>query len=173
MGLTDLKKELQSLDKPQLVGLILDLYKRNKAVQEALDFYIFPDENALFERYKTKVVEAFYPKRGFGLKLREGKKAISDFKKFAPAPELLLSLMLHYVETGVEFTAEFGDIDEGFYTSLENTFEATLKLAQKESLLPLFADRSEAVVRKTKDFGWGFHDCLYDSYSEYYEEKHF
>jgi len=61
-----LKPELLKLDKKQLIELIADLYKKNKSVQEYLDFFIKPDEDGLFEKYKMKVYEAFFPKRGFG-----------------------------------------------------------------------------------------------------------
>ena len=40
MGLADLKKELKTLDKDQLIALVADLYKKNKAAQEYLDFYV-------------------------------------------------------------------------------------------------------------------------------------
>lgn len=46
--------------------------------------------------------------------MREGKKALSDFQKLEPAAELIADLLLVYVETGVRFTNEYGDIDEAF-----------------------------------------------------------
>ena len=88
MGLTDLKKELKTLDKDQLVALIADLYKKNKAAQEYLDFYVQPNDRERFEKYRTKVVEAFFPKRGYQLRLRQGKQALSDFQQLGPSVEL-------------------------------------------------------------------------------------
>src|SRR3954468_16679634 len=120
MGLTDIKKELKKLDKDKLIDLIADLYKKDKAVKELFDFYLNPNEEELFEKYRTKVYQAFYPKRGFGFNLKEGKKAISDFKKFNPSPKLVADLMLCYVEYGVKFTNDYGDIDENYYYSLES-----------------------------------------------------
>ena len=81
MGLTDIKKELKKLDKNKLIDFVSELYKSHKSVKEYLDFYFNPDEKELLAKYKNRVIEAFYPKRGFGLKLNEGRKAISDFKK--------------------------------------------------------------------------------------------
>ncbi len=82
--------------------------------------------------------------------------------------------MLFYVETGVKFTNDFGDIDEGFYSSLETTYLAALKLMKKENLLNKFADRAEKVVTDTSDIGWGFHDYLgevhYDFYTQHSNE---
>lgn len=170
MGLTDLKKELKKLDKKKLIDLVADLYKKNKSVKEFLDFYINPDEKALFDKYRDKVFEAFYPSRGYNYKLKDGKQAISDFKKLGPSTDLLADLMLFYVETGVQFTNDFGDVDEGFYSSLEKTYVAALTLMRKENLLDKFADRSAKVVSDTSDIGWGFHDFLGSVYSEFYAD---
>jgi hypothetical protein len=170
MALTEIKKELKKLDKDKLIELISDLYKKNKSVKDFLDFYVNPKENELFETYRDKVFEAFYPKRGYSLKLKEGKKAISDFKKFEPSPQLLADLMLFYVETGIQFTNEFGDINESFYSSLETTYVSALTLMHKERLLDKFADRAEKAVNDTTNIGWGFHDYLYSVYSDFYDD---
>lgn len=168
MGLTDIKKELKKLERDKLIDLVADLYKKNKSVKEFFDFYIDPDERELFNKYREKVFNAFYPKRGFNLKLKDGKTAISDFKKLDPSSELLADLMLYYVETGVEFTNEFGDISEGFYSSLEKTYLGALTLMRKENLLDKFADRALKVVTDTSDIGWGFHDYLAGVCADFY-----
>lgn len=168
MGLTDLKKELKKLEKDQLVELITDLYKKNKSVKEFFDFYVNPDEKELFEKYRTKVFQAFYPKRGYECKLKDGKQAISDFKKLGPSSELVADLMLFYVETGVKFTNDYGDIDEGFYSSIETTYFAALTLMKKDDLLHKFAKRAGLVVSDTTNIGWGFHAYLDDVHSNFY-----
>jgi hypothetical protein len=173
MGLSDLKSELKKLEKVKIIDLVADLYKKNKSVKEFFDFYLNPKEDELFNKYRDKVVEAFYPKRGFNLKLKEGKQAISDFKKLEPSALLLVDLMLLYVETGVKFTNEFGDIDEGFYSSIEKTYAATLSLMQKEHLLEPFADRAAKVVSDTSGIGWGFHDYLGEIHSQFYPDYSF
>lgn len=170
MGLIDIKRELKKLDKNKLVDLVADLYKQNKSVKEFFDFYVQPDEDAAFNKYRDKVFEAFYPKRGDKLKLRDGKQAISDFKKLGPAPELLADLMLFYVETGVKFTNEFGDVNESFYSSLESTYLATLTFMKKEELLKIFADRAHNVVLDTTEIGWGFNDYLCDVFFRFYQK---
>lgn len=167
MGLTDVKKELKKMDRDKLINLVADLYKKNKSVKEFLDFYVNPNERELFDKYRDKVFEAFYPKRGYSYKLKDGKQAISDFKKLGPSSDLLAGLMLFYVETGVEFTNDFGDIDEGFYSSMEKTYVAALTLMKKENILDKFTDRSKKIVTDTSGIGWGFHDYLADVHSEF------
>jgi hypothetical protein len=170
MGLTDIKRELKKLDKDKLIDLVSDLYKKNKSVKEFFDFYINPDERELFNKYRDKVFEAFYPNRGYSFKLKDGKQAISNFKKLEPSTDLVADLMLFYVETGVKFTNDFGNIDERFYSSLETTYVAALTLMRKENLLDKFADRAGKVVRDTSGIGWGFHDYLSDVHSDFYAD---
>lgn len=173
MSLTEIKKELKKLEKDELINLIADLYKKSKSVKEFLDFYVNPNERELFEKYNDQVFDAFYPKRGYTYNLKDGKKAISDFKKFGPSSDLLAELMLFYVETGVKFTADFGDINEAFYSSLEKTYAAALTLMSKENLLDKFADRAGMIVSDTSDMGWGFHDNLSEVYYSFYPDSHF
>jgi hypothetical protein len=168
MGLTELKKELKKLDKDKIIDLVTELYKKNKSVKEFLDFYIDPNERELFNKYRDKVFEAFYPKRGSSFKLKDGKQAISDFKKLGASTDLLAELMLFYVETGVKFTNDFGDINEGFYNSLGSVYNQALTIMCKENLLEKFVDRTEKVVDDTSDIGWGLHDYLGSVYSEFY-----
>ena len=171
MGLTDIKKELKKLDKDKLIDLVADLYKKNKSVKEFFDFYVNPDERELFNKYKDKVFEAFYPRRGFNYKLKDGKQAISDFKKLGNSADLLADLMLFYVETGVKFTNDYGDINEPFYKSLATTFVDSLTLMNKENLLDKFEDRVEKVVDDTSGIGWGFHDYLVQVWIDFYPSK--
>ncbi|MET4083858.1 hypothetical protein ABIB40_003831 [Pedobacter sp. UYP30] len=112
--------------------------------------------------------EAFYPKRGYDFKLSDGKKAISDFKKLGPSSILIVDLMLFYVETGVKFTNEYGDISESFYSVLEATYGAALKLMRKENLLMEFKDRAEEIVHDTRNIGWSFHYYLSHVYSSFF-----
>ncbi|EMR02296.1 DUF6155 family protein [Cesiribacter andamanensis] len=168
MGISSIKKELRVLDKEALIALIATLYKKNTSARDYLDFYFHPNEQALYLRYQEKVFHAFYPKRGDRYSLKEGKQALREFAKLGPSPALKAELMLFYVETGVDFTNDFGDINQSFYASLESVFLAALKLMQKEDLLGRFAKRAGEVVGATAGIGWGFHDCLAQAYADFY-----
>ncbi len=170
MGLTDIKKELKNLDKDNLIDLVLDLYKKNKSVKEFFDFYVNPNEKELLAKYKDKVYEAFFPKRGDRLRLSDGKKAIADFRKLGTSNDLLTDLMLFYVETGVECTNEFGDIDEPFYNSVASVYSQALTIMKKEKILDQFSDRAKKIVDDTRNIGWGFHDDLCSVYGDFYLE---
>ena len=169
MSLTKLKKELQQLEKPQLIALIGELYKNQKSVKEYLDFYFEPNEADLLPAYRERVLRAFYPKRGYDYNLRVGKAAISDLRKLGVSAQALADLMLYYVECGIRFTNDYGDINESFYLSLEGMYEQALALMQQEKLLPYFAERCRRAVTDTSGIGWGFHDTLAELYEQYYQ----
>ena len=168
-NLTKVKTELRKFDKEKLVDLIAELYRKHKPVKDFFDFYVQPDEQALFQKYKDKVEEAFFPKRGFQFKLKDARHAISEFKKYEPSTILVADLMLFYVKCGVKFTNEYGDIDERFYTSMEKMFEQALSLMSKENLLGEFQKRAEQVLLDADRTGWGFPDTLNDIYSDFYD----
>jgi hypothetical protein len=70
--------------------------------------------------------------------------------------------MLFYVEQGVAFTAQCGDIDEPFYNSLVTMFESLVALIEKHGMEiygPLGA-RIERLRRASQGFGWGFSDGM-------------
>jgi hypothetical protein len=170
MGLREVKTELNKMGKQKLIKVIAEIYKKYKPVKEYLDFYVNPNEKELLEEYKDKVTEGFFPSRGYNFKLSLSRKAISDFKKLSTSPEALADLLLHYVECGVEFTNSYGDIDEAFYTRVENTYDDALKLMHKEDILKKFKKRAEKIVDDTTDIGWGFHDYLSELYYDFYAD---
>ncbi len=87
----------------------------------------------MLTQYMNRVHEGFYPLRGNKLRLSVSKKAISDFRKLGSSKKNIADLLLYYVECGVEFTDEYRIDDDNFYTSIENTYEASLKLMHKEA----------------------------------------
>jgi len=169
MGLKEVKSELNKLDKDALIKHISELYKKFKPVKEYLDFYINPDEKKLLEQYKDKVTEGFFPKRGDSIKLSISRKAINDFKKLGVSQEYLADLLLHFVECGVKLTNAYGDINENFYTSVENTYDKALQIIDNNGLLEKFKARAIKIINDTEDIGWGFHDYLEELYYEHYE----
>ncbi|MFS4417886.1 DUF6155 family protein [Maribacter sp. 2307ULW6-5] len=164
----EVKSELNKLDKEGLIKHISELYKKYKPVKEYFDYCTNPDEDKLLQQYKEKVTEGFFPKRGHQLKLSIARKAINDFKKLGTSPKNLADMLFHFVENSVQFTKEYGDVNESFYTRAENTYANALKLIDKNGLLDKFEKRAHGIVNDTKGMGWGFHDCLGDLYHEFY-----
>ena len=79
--------------------------------------------------YKARIRHEFFPARGFGAaRLSVARKAIANYRKLSPPPASLADLMLFYVETGVQYTNTYGDINATFYRSMETMFQRAARL---------------------------------------------
>lgn len=169
MNIRELKKHLAELTKKELINEISFLFKINSSSKDYLSLKFFSSlEHSILEKYKQQIKNEFYPQRGEPkLRLSIAKKAVSGFKKITKSQTDIADIMMFYVENGVEFTCDYGDIDERFYNSMELMFDSTLKFIQKHNLGKDFNSRCKKIVDDTDGIGWGFHDqlgYLYDYY---------
>jgi hypothetical protein len=70
--------------------------------------------------------------------------------------------MVYFVERGNQFTVDFGDIDEGFYSSLESMFGRILETLKRSDyeVIAHFLPRLVAIRDAAAGIGWGYHDYL-------------
>lgn len=124
MSKTKLKKYLLSHTKEQITDIVLELYDARKEAKDYLEFYQESNCNVELEKCKKAIQNEFFSARGFSEKpsFAKCRKVISDFQKLKPEPTLVADLMLFYIEQGCEYTIEFGDMWEQFYTTLEGSF---------------------------------------------------
>ena len=167
--LTELKKHLRKKCQNELVEEISHLYKSFNNVKEYYQASFFDDDSAVLDKYKKIVRDEFIATRRYAPKMRLSiaRKAVSDYKKISCSNEGIADIMLSYVEAGVDCTNEYGDIDEGFYCSMEGMYEDALSYMSKEDLIEKFKDRLWSVVDNTSDTGWDFNDILSDLYYTY------
>ena len=164
-----IKKAVKDCERDECIELILEIAQSCPQAREFLTLRFTENQDDILEKYKQKVKHEFFPSRGFGrLNLREAKKAISDFKKLCADKNMVIDLMLFYVENCVEFTNDYGDISEAFYNSAESVYSQVVEEVNIAgiSAYQKFANRLEAVVKNTSGIGWGFHDCLQEIYNE-------
>ncbi len=125
--------------------------------------------DAALETYRCRIVEQFFPKRGFGkLKLGEARKAIRDYRKATGNVTGTGELLMTYVENGALFTRQYGDIDERFYNSVESALDelATLLKGSGRDLYLRFSERLAEVKQLADGVGWGFGDYIADVVDE-------
>jgi hypothetical protein len=166
-GWSAVRQQLATWEKPALLALVKDLYE---AGAENCDFIHARCQagecgGEALEKYRGKIVEQFFPARGFGkLKMGEARKAIRDYRKATGNLPGTAELLMTYVENGTKFTHEFGDIDERFYSSVESALEelAALLRGAARGMYPQFRDRLARVEQMTDGIGWGFHDFVVD-----------
>ena len=177
LKVSDLKKQLKEYDQKELIKLMADLFKNSKEAQAFLSARLLGEEaiNELYTQAKNKISNGFFPQKG-SLRLSEAQKAISEFKKLSDDTFKTADLMLYYVEQGVEFTDDFGYVDDTIFSSIIKMYEkVTIICNKEEEYYHSFADRLKKVVSDTTDMNWDFHDELtylyYDmGYSEEDEE---
>ncbi|MFR9524549.1 MAG: DUF6155 family protein [Rikenellaceae bacterium] len=170
MSKASLKKELKSLTKEEIIDVVLELYDARKEAKEYLEFFLNPNEDVEKEKCKAVIFNEFYPKRGEPkTRFSVCRKAISDFKKLKPSPDTLADLMLFYIETGVRFTRDYGDMWEQYYDSLAGNFEKALEHISKNCDFELYKDRIHKVLEDSDCCGWGFSDSLWWGYEKYFE----
>jgi len=175
MSKTQLKKELQSLTKEQLIEQITVLCDTYKPVKEYFQTFLNPENiQELFAKYKAVIVNEFYPEtKSWNPKMRfsVAKKAIADFGALKPSPKLLADLMVTLAENASKFTYDYGDMTEQYYNSTVTNFERALKYMHKEGLLDDFKLRCEDCLKYAEPCGYGFPDEMNDVYYEYYQEE--
>jgi hypothetical protein len=174
-GWSAAREHLATWDKPALLALVKDLYDAAAVNRDFIQARCQADESGgeVLEKYRGKVVEPFFPARGFGkLKLGEARKAIRDYRKATGNIPGTAELLLTYVENGVKFTDQYGDIDERFYRSVESALDelAALLRGEARDLYPSFSGRLASVEQMSDGIGWGFHDFVADVVGRLQEE---
>ena len=159
-----LKKLLAERSKDEIIEFLLSLYKASATIKQAISAMLSEDyANQLLEDTKKKLDKIFFPadiiRTGFSLK--EVKTVVSNFVKTCPNDKLAARLHFHFAKNAVDFTNEFGDIDEPFYNALANHFKNATEIVAlypdlREELMP----KLEKLVDETSDIGWGVYDEL-------------
>jgi len=167
-GWSAVRQELATWSKPALLALIKDLYAVSDVGRDLVSAQCQPGESgeATLEKYRVKIVDQFFPSRGFGkLKLGEARKAVRDYRKATGSLPGTAELLMTYVENGVKFTHDFGGVDERFYNSLESALNelAGLLRGAARQLYPELQDRLSRLKPMTSGIGWGFHDFIKDA----------
>lgn len=165
----DVKTVLSQQSMPELLQLIRDLYALRPEVKDFLHARFLTSE-ANVEPYKQTIQQSLSPDviHGEDIELSRGRKAISDYKKATHDAMGTLDLMTYYVECGTQFTVDYGDIDEGFYESLESMFTQVVKILQHsdQETIDRFLPRLKGIVRKAHGIGWGYYDAIAETLEE-------
>ncbi len=170
MNVSELKKKLKSKTQKELIDDIAKLFKLFDVVKEYYQVQLFGNDERVLQKYKVIIEHEFFPiseRKDPPARLSVAKKAITEYKKLTTSGINIADIMVFYVETGVRFTIEYGDIDEAFYISMESMYEEALKFIVENGLATIFNNRLLTIVSDTEGMGWGFHDGLADLYYSY------
>jgi hypothetical protein len=167
IGWSAIRRRLNAQAKPALLALVKDLYDASSSNRDFLHARVQAEagDGTAVERYRRTIIEQFYPSRGLGkLKLAEARRAIRDYRRATGNLAGTIELMLTYVENGTQFTREFGDINEAYYSSLESVLHEMTQLLLKDdpALYPQFRERIQRLDSHAVYIGWGYGDYLRD-----------
>lgn len=162
----DIKPIISGWSDKELIGLVQDLYRLNASNADFVNARLLTTSSPkqTLAPYKKRICEAVSPKEPWkqDVRLSEGRKAISEFKKANGNTRDTLLLMTYYVQCGNDFTLEFGDIDEKFYDSMCSMVRLIKEQLFKENnqglaneILPLLAKEFERIDGL---MGWGYPD---------------
>lgn len=171
LKITDLKKYLKAKDNKELEEEIVEIVKLFPNVKEYYEAKIYSsNEDDIMEKYRKVIKNEFFPERGFGkLRYSIAQKAITDYKKIATKPRNVAELMISYVEYGVEFTNEFGDIDEKFYGNMERMYQKAIEFIFDNDLENFFQKRCEKIMENSRIIGYGFEYNMDEIFSMYFD----
>jgi hypothetical protein len=163
-GWSSVREQLKEWPQSALMALIKDLYDFSPPNRNFLHARFQAEETggAALETYRRKIIEQFFPQRGFGkLKLAEARNAIRDYRKATGNAAGTIELMLTFLENGNEFTLQFGDIDGPFYNHLASVLNDMVQLlCQEAELYPQFRQRVLRLEEDAGHLGWGYGDLL-------------
>lgn len=164
---TELKKELKKLDQAELIELITKLYKDNKTVKEALSgrFIGAQYQLEMLESNKNKIYDIFFPDNP--MKPVSYKKAIELVEAYRSVgnKELVLDLMLYYVECGAEITELLDGPDEKFYSSLIKVYSKFVDLINEngtDELHNKFRERIKKIYDALAPNSWGLGEEFFE-----------
>jgi hypothetical protein len=161
------RQHLTTWEKPALLALVKDLFESAVGNRDFIQARCNAEATSgeVLEKYRRKVVEPFFPARGEPkLKLGEARKAIRDYRKATGNIPGTAELLMTYVENGARFTRQYGDISEGFYSSVESALNelAALLRGEAQEIYSQFSERMAEVDRMASGIGWGFGDYIGD-----------
>ena len=166
-----LVKKLESLRKEELMNIIVDFYKTNKAVEAGLSLMILGEDygNTLLEKYKSQLYRIFNPSDivRTGFSLERAQMVLSDFADVCVGDDgrWYGDLALYFSECATDFTMCYGDIDETFYDALGDAYhDAVIIASGDEQLYQLWKNRLETILHKFSGFGWGMDDFIAGEY---------
>ena len=157
MGLRDVKRELNKLDKSEIIKLISEMYSKVPSAKEFLDIFSGVNIETLAEKYKKDIARYVYPSgREMVLRESEARKIIRTVRKMKITP-LNVELELYYVECCLEIIQDFGYSDDNYYTALWKMFDSATTGIAAIGEEEKYQFRIDKIVSIASEYGMDFY----------------
>ena len=170
-----LETHLNQLDKATLIAEIGRLFSLFEKVQE--HYQIKYGEEAeryqLLASYKKKIENEFYFEGDYPThpNLSVLRKIIREFRKETKNEQDVIDLRFYLIEQAIALASEIKDLEINFYSAIEQEFTEALFLIDERMLHIEFYEKAYAIIYKTKDMSWYFHNTLKNVYVEVYGQN--
>lgn len=153
MGFREVKKELERIDKTEIIKLISEMYKNIPTVKSYLDVFITGEIEQLASKYKKEIERYVYPS-GSNMVLRESeaRKLIRTIRKMK-ITELNIELELHYVICCLEIIQDFGYSDDNYYIAIQNMFDSATTGITELGMLDRYEKQLDSISLQASKFG--------------------
>lgn len=162
-----IKTLIKDLEPDELREVILELSKLTPKNKQFLRLYLQSSDSvdieSIVNEAKKKIHDYFYGRSMFPkTDLSNARKTVNEYSKVLKEyPNQVAELKLYYVETGTDLTNDFGDMNEGFYSSLESMFGSFCKHIKKHpNYFKQFENRIHELQSACKNIGWGYDDVI-------------
>ena len=153
MALNGLKKELNKMEKTEIIKLISELYKKVPEAKNYLDIYATGETKELAKKYKKQIEKYIYPNgRNMDLRETEARKIIRTVRKMK-ITELNVELELHYVSCCLEIIEDFGYWDENYYIALGKMFDNAINGISELGMQDKYNDKLIFLSSKASEYG--------------------
>ncbi len=153
MSIREVKKELNGMDKAEIIKLVSEIYKKVPAAKTYLDIFATGEIKQLADKYKKEIEKYIYPNgRNMQLRETEARKIIRTVQKMK-ITELNVELELHYVSCCLEIIEDFGYYDNGYYVALEKMFYNASSGINELGMEEKYEESIIRIINKASEFG--------------------
>lgn len=153
MALRELKKELNQMDKTEIIKLILEMYKKIPDAKNYLNIFTTGDIEQLKKKYKKEIERYIYPNgRNMELRETEARKIIRSVRKMK-ITELNIELELHYVSCCLEIIEDFGYWEENYYIALGKIYDNAINGITELGMEDKYKDKIIFLSSKACEYG--------------------
>lgn len=164
---TPIRKALAAMDTAEMIELLHGLFELSELNRTFLAARFDREAAAAMkEKYRARIREEFYPKRGLYGRVRPAvvKKTLEEYRRSTGDTIGTLDLMVTYVEAASQLMAEVGDIPHLVDSLVSALREITARFGELEQKdVADFLDRLTTARDDAGHIGWGYGDFLRDT----------
>lgn len=151
MSKTALKKELSGYTKEQVIEVLLDLYDNRKEVKEYFNFYLNPDSEKLFEKYRRMLDREFSRAKYRNSKARISriKGYVKDFLAFHPELKYRHLIYVQSMRFALQYEMSYYFSDT-LYNGIDRLLTEYLTFADRNDQLAAALDNMESLFDEFK-----------------------